>query len=101
MVSIERVKDGLARYIDAELCPSMSGWRRIIVATGAGIAISKLDTLHLPLGLTQDGEIDVDAIYNEAKKHISGTMPIDLPMIGTVEISATDIDTMYNYIVKC
>ncbi len=80
----------------------MTGWKKAVVATGAGLVISKLPEAvkKLPMGLYADGEVDVDAIISEARKHINGSLPIDIPMVGTITLTASDLDTLNNYIMR-
>ena len=102
MVSMNRVQDGIASYIERELCPQMNGWKKAVVATAAGLALRNFpETMRkLPLGLANDNEVDVEAIYNEARKHMDGSIPVDIPYIGTINFSPSDLDTLYNYIMR-
>ena len=97
MIPINRVQDGMARFVEQELCSKMDGWQKAVVATAAGLLVSRLPEAakSLPLGLSSEDGIDVEAIYNEARKHIDAPIPIKIPYVGTVSLTRDDLDTLY------
>lgn len=102
MVPIQSVKNGMCRFVDTELVSQMSGWQKIAVSTAAGLLINRLgpELEKLPMGLYENGQVDVDAIYQEARKHWNQAVPIAIPFIGTVTLTGENLDTMYNMIVN-
>ena len=100
MIGFNQLQNGISRYIEAEITPQISGWQRIVVATGAGLLLSKLpDKLRsLPLGLVDADKVDVDAIYTEARKHLSSPVSVDIPGIGSISFGASDLDKLYSYL---
>lgn len=100
MTSISRIQDGISRYAEQELCSKMSGWQRMVVATGVGLLSSKLPEVakSLPLGLANENEIDVDAIYNEARQHFNQPVEVKFPAIGTITFTVEDLDKLYRMI---
>lgn len=89
-----RIADGIARYIENEICSQMSGWKKAAVATAAGVALRKLPDYisKLPEGIT------VDEILSEARTHLRDPVSIDIPMIGSLSVGANDIDVLRSYI---
>lgn len=110
MVSIEQVKQGFARYIDAEFTNKMTGINRWLVGGVAGLAILRAENIYNHLKdmsfiqmldvIDEHGMIDIDIIYqaflNQAKK---GEAVIDLPMVGETKLNERDIEMLYRYIV--
>lgn len=88
------ITDGLGRYIENEICNQMSGWKKAVVATAAGVAMRRLPEYmqKLPEGLT------VDEILTEARKHLREPVVIDIPMIGSLSFGANDLDVVRSYI---
>lgn len=110
MVSKEQFVKGVIRYADNEIIPhlpTMGKW-----GVGTIIVLAKnqseqildqliVNPLVLSLGVTNnDGMIDVNllasAMRQSAEKY--GKMQIDVPMIGTLTFSASDVDKIKNYI---
>ena len=48
--------------------------------------------------ISEDDEIDVDSIYKELKKQAEKRYRIDLPLIGTMTFTTTDVDKLYHSI---
>jgi hypothetical protein len=110
MVNIEQVKQGFARYIDAEFTNKMTGINRWLIGGLAGIAILHAENIYNHLKdmpfikmldvVDENGMIDIDIIYqaffNQAKK---GEAVINLPMVGETKLNERDIEMLYRYIV--
>ena len=101
MVPVQQVKNGLARFVDDEVVAGMSGWQKIAVSTAAGLAINRLTPKleALPLDLYKDGQVDVEAIYQEAVQHWSAPVPVSIPMIGTITLTKDNLDKLYSLII--
>jgi hypothetical protein len=110
MVNIEQVKQGFARYVDAEFTNKMTGINRWLVGGIAGIAILRAENIYNHLKdmsfikmldvVDENGMIDIDIIYNafldQARR---GEAVIDMPMVGQTKFSEHDIEMLYRYIV--
>lgn len=110
MVNIEQVKQGFARYIDAEFTNKMTGINRWLVGGIAGIAILRAENIYNHLKdmpfikmldvVDENGMIDIDIIYNafldQARR---GEAVIDMPMVGQTKFNEHDIEMLYRYIV--
>lgn len=110
MVSIEQVKTGLASYLDKELLPKFAGQpvKQLLFGSIAAIYIKKLDTLLdensvsiiQPLGIIDNGMVDIDLIYEEVKHRINNNgLPVDIPGFGVLTVYPPDIDLLHKYIV--
>lgn len=108
MVPMDRVQRGLAMFIDRELAPSLSGWDKVLVAGGAGLAVAKLPNLieQYPIVSAmgvynkENNLVDIDALYKAASPYIGAeALPVKIPMLGiTVKMGKPEIDTLYRYI---
>lgn len=110
MVSIEQVKQGFARYIDAEFTNKMTGINRWLVGGIAGIAILRAENIYNHLKdmpfikmldvVDENGMIDIDIIYNAFLEQARrGEAVIDMPMVGQTKFNEHDIEMLYRYIV--
>lgn len=107
---IESVQAGLAKFIDRDVVPRLSGWDRVLVGGGGGLLAARLPELlrqyagHpivAALGVcdVESGEVDVDALYNAAQPYVSEPLPIKIPFVGiTIKISQRELDNLYAYI---
>lgn len=108
MVTIAQVQRGAAAFVDQELTAGMEGLAKFGVQTIAGVYIARLDTLAkqlaanpmvAPLGVIQDGYIDIDILYAEAAKHMAEPVPVQTP-IGTWHFTKDDLAKLCDMIRK-
>ena len=104
MVPMENVKAGLARFVDREIAPGLSGWDKVIVAGGLAVMIKSLPNViaKYPILATlgvSDTEVDIDTLYEAASPYVNDKMPIQIPVIGiTLKIGKPELDALYKYI---
>ena len=104
MVPMENVKTGLARFVDREIAPGLSGWDKVIVAGGLAVMIKNLTNViaKYPILSTlgvSDTEVDIDTLYEAASPYVNEKMPIQIPVIGiTLKIGKQELDALYKYI---
>ena len=104
MVPMENVKAGLARFVDREIAPGLSGWDKVIVAGGLAVMIKNLPNVisKYPILSTlgvSDTEVDIDTLYEAASPYVNEKMPIQIPVIGiTLKIGKPELDALYKYI---
>lgn len=104
MVPMENVKAGLARFVDREIAPGLSGWDKVIVAGGLAVMIKNLPAViaKYPILATlgvSDTEVDIDTLYEAASPYANEKMPIQIPVIGiTLKIGKPELDALYKYI---
>lgn len=109
MVTIDQAMRGAAKFADNEIIPHLPTGKGI----GAGIALAlimdggKAQLLKLRenpavqmMGvMDEDGNIDLDRIYNAARPRFDGQkMPVTVPIIGELRFDVSDLDKLYRYI---
>lgn len=110
MVSIDKLQNGIARYIDTELVPKMDGLNKWVFSAVAAAYIAdapklmervKENTMLAPLNLIDAaGNVDIDKVYTHLKPAAAKCpAPIAIPGIGTITLTETDVDALYNYII--
>ena len=96
MVTIEQVKNGLTKYIDAEILPNMTGGKRFALGVCAALMIQNAENT---LGKLMDGgnNIDIDKVYAAATDTLKGMekFSMDLPMLGVLTFRQSDLDALY------
>ena len=104
MVPMENVKAGLARFVDREIAPGLSGWDKVIVAGGLAVMIKNLPNViaKYPILSTlgvSDTEVDIDTLYEAASPYVNEKMPVQIPVIGiTLKIGKQELDALYKYV---
>lgn len=111
MVTISQAQQGLTKFIDFEILPSLSALERAFVGGTGGVIITKLPTLlqkfathpmasALELYDQERGLIDIDSVYNAVKPYVGpDPIPVDVPIIGLrLKITKTELDSLYTYI---
>lgn len=115
MVSINRVSEGIAKYMDAELMAKLpsNGWERVVVGAAIGIAVKRSErvvnalkdnAIVKTLGvITEDGAVDVDTLKEAAMEQVKkqGFAEIGgIPIIKKITFRAEDVEKLYHYIVE-
>jgi hypothetical protein len=114
MVHKTSIIPGLSKFVDNVILShySPTSMKRIVVAGGISLYLkqnqSMIDTLSsnpLVQGLgivSEDGMVDIDAIREVIKSEIAkaGFMRVNIPIIGDVDFTSDDIDSLYRYILN-
>lgn len=111
MIPMESVQAGIAKFIDREIAPSLSGWDRVLIAGAGGLLTARIpdiiaqyadNPILKALGVydKERGMVDVDALYNAAKPYIGAEpMAIKIPVAKmTMKVGKKELDTLYAYI---
>lgn len=111
MVSINKIEQGVAAYLDSELMPKLpnSGFEKVLAGTALSLAIRRsgniLDSYKnnkavQMLGIMdKDGNVDVDVLAEELKKNIpTEGVKVDVPIIGALTFHKDDVDKLHEYI---
>lgn len=108
MMAMEKVQRGLASFLDKELIPSLSGWDRVLIGGGAGIAVAKLPRLieQYPIAAALDiynkerNQVDVDTLYQAIVPYMgTDPLPTKVPILNiTIKIGRQEVDALYRYI---
>lgn len=108
-MKLDRVLNGVARYLDKEIYVGMNDWQEIL----ARIAVSRIldnknieNLMNNPYVKTfaiadTEGNIDVDGLYRDLKRLIQakGKVEVTLPMFGKFTFTESDVDCLYSCIV--
>ena len=108
MVSMDKVQKGVAAFLDRELIPNLSGWDKVLVGGGAGIAVAKLPKIvemypiitYLDIYDKEKNQMDIDTLYQAVTPYIgSETLPLKIPYLGiTIKVGKPQVDALYQYI---
>jgi hypothetical protein len=109
MYEYNKVINGIAKYIDYEIVEKISGWKKWVVGSGVGIALSNTagvfnqlknnDFVKMLNIIDKDDRINVDKIYKELKKQAKkSSVTFDVPMIGPITLNEQDVDKIYEFI---
>lgn len=111
MVTIDKIQQGIAAYLDSELMPNLpsTGLERILAGTAMSLAIRKSGSIIASykdnkavqmLGLMDaEGNVDVDILAEELKRNIPKEgVKVDIPLIGGITFHKDDIDKLHEYI---
>jgi len=113
MIPIAQVKAGLEKYIEREILTKTTGLPRWGVGVMLGIVFKKSDNIIALLKqnrfiqamglIDEQGNVDVDLIYNELKKQAANEpATIDLKImdipLGVITITSADVDALYQAI---
>ena len=109
MYEYSKVLNGVAKYIDTEIVDKITGWKKWVIGSGVGIALSNTtdvfnqvknnDFVKMLNVIDKDDKINVEKIYKEMKKQAKkGAITFDVPMIGALTLNEQDVDKMYELI---
>lgn len=108
MIPMDKVQRGLAAFLDRELIPSLTGWDKVLVGGGAGIAVAKLPKIvemypiitALNIYDKANNQMDIDTLYQAVTPHMgSETLPLKIPYLGiTIKVGKPQVDALYQYI---
>jgi hypothetical protein len=100
---------GAAKFADNEIIPHLPMGKGI----GAGIALALImdggksrilalkdhPAVQMMGIMDEDGNIDLDRLYNAARTRVDGKkLPITVPIIGELRFDVGDLDKLYRYI---
>jgi hypothetical protein len=114
MVHKSSIIPGISRLVDESILSHYppTSMKRILMAGAVSLYLKQNENivdnlannpLFNGLGImTKDGFIDIDAIRDTIQPEIkrAGFMRISIPIIGDVDFTSEDIDTLYRFIVE-
>lgn len=108
MITIEQAARGLTSYLDAELLPHLPTGKALIVGAAAALYIRKApdiarQLIGMPavklLGIIDEqGNIDIDELYNAVLPQVRGTFDLSVPLVGNLTFDRAEIDKLYSYL---
>lgn len=113
MVSIGKIEQGVAAYLDTEVMPKFpnSGFEKVLAGTAMSIIIRRSGRIVESykdnkavqmLGLMDsEGNVDIDILAEELKKNFpKDGMKVDVPIIGSMTFHKEDVDKLHEYITE-
>lgn len=111
MVSINKIEQGIAAYLDSEIMPQLqnSSLEKVIAGTATSLAIRKSGKILASYKnnkivqmleiMDSEGNVDVDILAEELKKNIpTEGLKVEVPLIGTMTFHKSDVDKLHEYI---
>lgn len=111
MVTMDQVKTGLIKYIDADIMPHLSGLRKVGLGVYVALASEKAVDMALQyrdhpavavLDVIDDaGNVDIDRLYQAVVPMVQSgeKIPVEIPLIGEIRMDRNDVEKLYRYIV--
>lgn len=107
-VTIDQAMRGAVRFADNEIIPHLPGGKGI----GAGImlalimegsrekvlALREHPAVKLMQIMDEQGNIDLDRLYNAARPKFENKLSVSVPFIGELKFDQNDVDKFYKYI---
>lgn len=109
---LEKVIDGVAKYIDGEIYVKMNDWQEIMARMAVGRILGNKDLLKQKIMenpllmsfvmLDAEGEMDVDKFLSDLKSVIAqkGGLRMSIPLFGNLKFVETDVDHLRKYIMN-
>lgn len=108
-MNIDRVLNGVVKYMDREILSSMNDWQEFLarLAMARLLGNKNLETMLLDnpyvktfAVIDENGNVDVDGLHRDFKTLIQskGKIEIALPLFGTYTFNESDVDKLFNCI---
>ncbi len=111
-VKFEAVVDGINRYIDKEIYSGLNDAQEFLARLVVGRVNQNAEGIKQLLmtngvmrtmGIVDsDGMVDLEQLLGDVKREIERkeSLKISVPMLGTLTFKATDVDVLYDMIVR-
>lgn len=110
MITMGKLKNGVANYLDREVLPSINGWQKWVFGAGAIILVDRMENVIRSLenhpvvkmmNIVHGDNIDIDTIYGAIREQAAVSPAVfDIPTIGSFKMGVADIDTLYKMIME-
>lgn len=113
MVSIDKIERGMARFLDAEMLPTLptEGFTRVVAGTAMAVLVRRIggvirgysnNNVVRGLGVMDDGgNVDVEILRDALKANVPETgLKVTIPFGGTMTFHKADVDSLYRYIME-
>lgn len=104
-ISLTKFEEGLFKYIDTEICPKLSDWRKWAFPFLIGTTVPVIEDYYnkfLPQLkqmqiVDESNMIDLDKLYENLHTVAdrNGEIIQQIPMLGEVRFSSRDVDSLY------
>lgn len=107
MITSEQLKSGVGNYLQKRLMPKLDGKRQFLAGTAYGLCAGKADKILAELSkssaiqmlgvIRENGEIDVDALFEAAYAQMQAQqkLRLDIPLMGTFVFDENDLRELY------
>lgn len=109
-VTVDKIAEGLATYIDRELVPKVPGIRKWILGMSGAYATKIAENMMkenqkilVSAGImAEDGMVDIDTFVSHLKRSadMNGPVTEHFPLFGDVTFDSSDVDKLYSYIIN-
>ena len=111
-VRFENVVDGINRYIDKEIYCNLNGAQEILARVVVARMNQNAETIKQSMMnngffktlciIDSDGMVEVDQLLRDIRQEIErkGSLEVNIPMIGKLKFTATDVDVLKNEILR-
>ena len=111
-VKFEAVVDGINRYIDKEIYSGLNDAQEFLARLVVGRVNQNAEGIKQflmtngvmrTMGIVDsDGMVDLEQLLGDVKREIERkeSLKISVPMLGTLTFKATDVDVLYDMIVR-
>lgn len=108
-MNVERVLNGIVKYMDREILSTMNDWQEFLARLGMARLLGNknleamlLDNSYVKTFaiIDEHGNVDVDGLHRDFKSLIQskGKIEVALPMFGTYTFNESDVDKLFDCI---
>ena len=110
MVDFQQVINGIVKYVNKALIPTMNEWQKIAIRVALARVLRSCRELGQTLAqnafiqtfgiMDKDGHVDLDGLFEDIKAQLTDKPTIDLniPLYGQIKLNENDILEIYNLI---
>lgn len=109
MKTASQVVSGLMAYMDKQLMPRLQKPQQFVAGIAMGLLATRAENAVQELskhpaikalGMMNENGINIDELYSLAKAQMrkQTDLPLDIPMIGRVTMTESDLDELYRAI---
>lgn len=109
MATVDQIQRGITNFIDVEFAPQLDSAKTRWLVGGMGALLAdnvgkvleaKRDTAGMALlGIyTENGEVDLEALYKAFAPKMTEPIKFDVPLVGRITIRREDIDRLVQHI---
>jgi hypothetical protein len=103
-MKLEKVIDGIVRYINTEIYSGMSDWQEMLARVAVARVIENTDTLRQQLTqnsflrtfafIDDNGDVDIEKLATDVKNQIvhKGGVEVTIPIFGRFVFTPDDVD---------
>ena len=107
-MNLERVINGIAKYLDREIYAGMNDWQEVIARIAVSRMLNNKSLENIAINpymrtfaiIDTEGNVDVEGLNRDLKKLIQakGKIEIELPIFGKFTFTESDVDCLYSCI---